>query len=229
MLKDLLLKKAIKYLTATEKELLGLLTAPDHTKADILNFLHGYDIDSEKASDTFLINELLERYDISEEESPLIPRIKGVKEFYRFHNINALKTLTGNAQIYDVDLFLRLTNKDTVRPFTPNDILLNDKNLSDLLGHTYAGKITNSLRDIKTANNTFRLPDEKYLTDLLFIRIYYSIIYKELDFNYACYIYDILRYSGNTCPGINVYFFIIRRSTRHFFGYIYHKFFKHST
>lgn len=209
---------AKKHLSKTEKRLLSLLTASSIEKKDVLDFLKSYDIDNEKASDTFLINELLDRFSLSTSDDPGIPRIKGVKEFYRFHNINALQAIPELSEIYDVDLFLRITNKDTVRPFTSDDVFFDKKQFYAFFGKAYAGKYTASLREIKSSNKTLLLPEEKYLTDMLYVRIYYSLIYKEKAFNYTCYLYDILRYTRKKAPGISVYFFIIRRSIRHFMG-----------
>lgn len=207
-----------KALTNTEKCLLTLLTKENATKDDVIEFLKHYDIDFEIASTTFLINDLLDRFDIQKSDNPTIPRIRGLSEFFRFQNATILMNHMTNEVIFDTDFILKILYPNTIRPIHSCYQFLEKEEFVSLAGMKFANKLINGAKKVKMLNKEFLIPPEQYLLDIIYLGLYRSIKYNKNRENAICYIYDIYRYCNEMKLTNELQFSIQKTEIRHMFG-----------
>lgn len=210
-----IIEKAIATLTESERKLIWLLTNEKICKKDVLSFLTSYDIDNETAVTSFLINELLDRFEIEAGESECVPRIRGLKEYFRFHNISAVMKCPTGQTLLDVDLYLKLRYPNEIRPFTSLDGVISKERFSSLFGCYYTKKILSTLKPVRLQNREYLIPDDYYLADIVTLGLYYSMYCGGSAAKTICYIYDMYRYCSdkNTTAGLKL--IIVRKSIRH--------------
>ena len=189
-----IINKAFSSLSKKEQELFNLLNSSDLTKENVLIFLNDYDIESESASISFLINELIDRFDINEADSPLIPRIKGLKEYFHFNNATALMNRKDEEVILDLNLYLKIQHPEVTRPFSVKTTFLTKEYLEFFFGKKYIKKLIDNSIKVKFQNKEFSIPEEKHLNDIIFIGLFLAATYQMNESNTLSYLLDVNRY-----------------------------------
>ena len=201
MKNNIIIRQASEALTNGERELLFFLTDRTAKKQDIISFLNRYDIDQESAASSFLMNELIDRFCLEEQDSPIIPRIKGLKNFFHFHNAAVMARLSSDEVILDPDLYLKIRFPDKVRPFTMMETFLSKRDSYDLFGGKFTDRLLSDTVLIKVQRNVFTVPDEKHLLDMLYFRLYLSLRVSQRGGDLLLYLYDLDRYCSGRTPG----------------------------
>lgn len=214
------MKEAISSLSDTERKLLFLLTDGNATKKDAVDFLVYYDIDNETAVSTFLLNDVMAKFQLQGLDCPAISRIKGVANFYRFQNVTALMQLMANEPVLDVDLVLKLRFPDDIRPFTPLNVFLNKRRFRGVVGMIHANKVLKKLVPVKMQNKVYLIPEDIFLPDMVYAGLYRSLQYEHNRSNAVCYLYDLYRYFPDSRPSGELCFSIFIVEIRHILGRI---------
>lgn len=213
-------KRAFSELTDTERELFFLLTGEKTTRENVIDFLHKYKIDEEPSVSTFFINDLLNRFQLQEEESPFIPRIRGVATFFRFQNATALMHQPGGELITDPDLILKIRFQDEIRPFPASQAVLDQNVLKHLAGTGYRNRISKETVSVRLKNREYLIPKDSFLPDILYLGLLWAIRYGQNKNNVLCYLYDIYRYCEGKKPSKWVRFSALKMELRHKAGRI---------
>lgn len=207
--------KAYSSLNETEKKFFSLLTNNEITKNEISSFLSTYDIDNQTASTSFLINILLEKYDFEAIDNPIIPRIKGLKDYFKFHNLTSLSRINKNESVVDIDLYLKLNNCGDIRGFSSKDSMLNESKFIRFVGKKYSSKV---LASVKLNQDDYKLPGEAFLIDLLYLKLFLSITYSNNSQNIICYLYDIYKFGKEKEISKELATILDRKMLRHKIG-----------
>lgn len=215
-----IIKAALATLTESERKLVWLLTHESARREDVLSFLSCYDIDNESAVSSFLINDLLDRYGIEATESECVPRIRGLKEYFHFHNTTALMKCPAGQTLLDVDLYLKHRYPNEIRPFTALDGFISAERFSALFGRRYTKSILETAKTVGVQNRQYLLPDDRYTADIVTLGLYYSLRWEGSASRTVCYIYDMYRYCSDKKPTIRARALIVRKSIRHKLGRI---------
>lgn len=194
-----IIKAALAALTESERRLLQLLTNDSAGREDVLSFLAGYDIDNETAVSSFLINELLDRFGIGAAESELVPRIRGLKEYFRFQNAAAVMQTPCGTVITDADLYLKLRYPDEIRPFTAQDAAgQRGEWIPCIYGASYTKRLLHSARAVTVQQREYMLPEERYLPDLLLHKLKCAAQGGDSSGRALCWLYDMHRFCGSS-------------------------------
>lgn len=206
--------RAFSALSGTEREVLSLLTAEKGTKEEFLGFLARYDIDNQASETTFLLNELLDRYRLQASDDPIIPRVRGLADFYRFQNATALMRQPANEAVVDADLYLKLRFPDDIRPFSALQPFLSREELKSIAGGRYAALLLKNTVSVDLHNNGYRIPEDRFMPDMIFLALYRSLRAGGNKRSTVCYLYDLYRYCPDKKPGLLLRFSILKKQLR---------------
>ncbi|MDO5449145.1 MAG: hypothetical protein Q4F70_06020 [Clostridia bacterium] len=220
MISSKTVKNALASLSDTERQLLFLLTKKEAEKEEVIDFLKHYDIESKSSVSTFLLNELLDRFQMQNGDDPSIPRIRGVADFYRFQNATAIMQKQGDEAILDADLVLKIRYPDQIRPFAASQGFLDRGSLTRIAGKSYADKVLKKLEPVKLHNKVYSIPEESILPDLIYLGLYRSSELKQNTCNTICYMYDAYRYCAGKKPGICLRMAILTKEMQHKAGQV---------
>lgn len=218
MISRKLLNDALSALTDTERKLIDLLTRSDVVKEEAAGFLKQYDIDRESSVATFLLNDLLDRFSLGETDSPSVPRIRGLTDFYRFQNATAMMRRPPDTVTVDADLLLRIRHPDTVRPFGAAHPFMDEKGLAGLIGKKRAGRILKDPEPVRLMNRAYLVPKERYVAEIIYLELYRALRYGQAGCNLICYVYDVYRYCEGKKPEIGFDAAILKINLRHKLG-----------
>lgn len=203
MKNNIFIKIAFDTLISDEKKLIELLTNENVKKEDIIIFLSKYDIENEPASITYMINYLLDKYDFDVLDNNKIPRIRGLKNYYRFHNTKVLMDLPTNKVIVDIDLSFRLKYKDDIRPFTSLDDFIDEDKFKKIYSKSFFNKVSYNFKNAQYNDKKYFILDDNDLLDTLYLALFRNI--KHNNKKLICNMYDIFRYFHNKMPSRKFY------------------------
>lgn len=213
-----IIRQAFKTLTDGEKELFSLLTGKATEKQDVITFLNHYDIDNEAAASSFLINELLDRFGPDEQDSPIIPRIRGLKEYFHFHNAAVMARIPSGETIVDHNLYLKIMHPDEVRPFTSVDRLMSRNDYDSIFGKGLAVRLLKDAVSTGIQTKEFIIPEERHLVEIINLELFLALADNSDTGSLLTSLYDMERYCKDEKPGAYVAGLLAVRGVRRRLG-----------
>ena len=213
-----ILDSALSSLSDTERQLLSLLKTQT-TKNEVISFINNYHIEDEPSVSTFLLNELMDKYQIQRAEVLESPRIRGLVAFFRFQNVTAIMQYP-DEKILDADMALKIKYPDVIRPFSAKKGFLDQRLLRNLAGKRYTKTVLNRLVPTKLQNKVYLISTDDVLLDLIYLEIYRSLQNGQNKDSIILHIYDLHRYYTDRKPSVALRLSLIKMRLRHFLGRI---------